>query len=137
MLWGVTPLDVMQRYVAAVRRFDRDAAFALFADDVVGHVPGRSDLAGERRGREAVMGYINAAVARAHGNVEVEVIDALVGDEHFALLVRERLGTKGDELDIRRANVYRVRGDEISEVWIFEGDQYAVDAYLADGPAGG
>jgi ketosteroid isomerase-like protein len=137
MLCGVAPLDVMQRYVAAVRRFDRDAAFALFADDVVGHIPGRSTLAGERRGREAVMGYINAAVARAQGNVEVEVIDALVGDDHFALLVRERLGVEGDELDVRRANLYRVRGDEISEVWIFEGDQYAVDAYVAGGPDGG
>jgi ketosteroid isomerase-like protein len=132
----VTPLDVMQRYVAAVRRGDRDAAFALFGDDIVGHVPGRSALAGERRGREAVAGYINAAVARAEGKVEVEVIDGLVGDEHFALLVRERLGVEGDELDMRRANVYRVRGEEIVEVWIFEGDQYAVDAYLADAPAG-
>ena len=31
---------------------------------------------------------------------------------------------------IRRANVCRVRGDEIAEVWIFEGDQYEVDALL-------
>jgi hypothetical protein len=30
-----------------------------------------------------------------------------------------------------------VRGDEISEVWIFAGDPYAVDAYVADGPDGG
>jgi ketosteroid isomerase-like protein len=136
MLCGVTPLEVMQSYIAAMGRGDREAAYAHFADDIVGHVPGRSALAGERRGRDAVVGYIKAAVARAHGNVELELIDTLVGAEHVALLVRERLGVEGDEVDFRRANVYRVRDDKIVEIWIFEGDQYAVDAYLADAPAG-
>jgi uncharacterized protein len=122
--------DVIGAYVAAVRRGDRQAAYALLDDDVVGHVPGRSALAGERHGREAVKGYIEAAVAHAGDDVEVEVLDTLIGDEHAALLVRERLGG-ADGLDIRRANVYRVRGDRIVEIWIFEGDQYAVDALMA------
>jgi hypothetical protein len=34
-------------------------------------------------------------------------------------------------LDIRRANVYRVRDDRIVEIWIFEHDQYAVDEWFA------
>jgi hypothetical protein len=47
-----------------------------------------------------------------------------------ALLGRERLGSGADTLDIRRANVYRIRDDKIVEVRIFEADQYAVDAWF-------
>jgi ketosteroid isomerase-like protein len=125
----MAPLEVMRRYVAAIRAGDRDAAFALLADDVVGHVPGRSSMAGERRGREAVLGYIQAAIGHAD-EVDVEVLDMLVGEEHVALLVHERLTRPDRALDMRRCNVYRVRGEEIAEIWIFEGDQYAVDEFI-------
>ncbi len=54
----------------------------------------------------------------------------LAGEEHVALLVRERLTGDDGVLDMRRANVYRVQDDRITEVWIFEGDQYAVDAFF-------
>jgi hypothetical protein len=121
---------VLHRYVAAIRAGDRPAAFALFADDVVGHVPGRSPVAGEKRGKAAVVGYLEGAVARAHGDVTVELIDMLVGRENIALIVRERLVDGDRVLDMRRANVYRVQDDRITEVWIYEHDQYAVDAFF-------
>jgi ketosteroid isomerase-like protein len=55
----------------------RPAGFGFFADDVTLHVPGRSSLAGEHRGREAVEGYLRAALDRAHGaQVEVEPVFA-------------------------------------------------------------
>jgi ketosteroid isomerase-like protein len=127
----VSAQEVLRAYVHAIRSGDRPAAFALFADDVVGHVPGRSPVAGEKRGRAAVVGYIEDAVARAHGDVEVELLDSLIGGEHVALLVRERLADGDRVLNIRRANVYRVRDDRIVEIWIFEHDQYAVDEWFA------
>jgi ketosteroid isomerase-like protein len=119
---------VMGRYLAAVRSGDWDAAYACFAGDVVGHVPGRSALAGELRGREAVIAYIEAARAKSHGaDVEVELVDMLASDERVLLLVRERFAGAGE---IERANVYTVRGGQIVEAWIYEGDQYAVDELL-------
>jgi hypothetical protein len=33
-------------------------------------------------------------------------------------------------VEIRRANVYRVKGDRIVEISIFEADQYVVDELL-------
>ena len=120
----------MRGYVAAIRAGDRQAAFGYFADDVVGHVPGRSAGAGEKRGKAAVVGYIEDAFARAHGDVAVELLDMLTGAEHMALLVRERLADGDRVLDIRRANVYRVRDGKITEIWIFEHDQYAVDEWF-------
>jgi ketosteroid isomerase-like protein len=124
----VPALDVMTRYLAAVRSGDWDAAYALFGEDVVGHVPGRSALAGELRGRAAVIAYIEAARARSHGaDVEVELLDMLASDERVLLRVRERFAGAGE---IERANVYTVRDGQIVEAWIYEGDQYAVDELL-------
>jgi len=65
-----------------------------------------------------------------NGRIELELIDMLAGDERVALLVRERFHGDGPPVEIRRANVYTVRNDEIVEISIFEGDQYAVDELL-------
>ena len=54
----------------------------------------------------------------------------LASEERVALIVRERFHTTDGPVDIRRANVYRVRDGRIAEIWIFEGDQYAVDELL-------
>jgi uncharacterized protein len=124
--------DVMDRYVAAARARDFDAAFGHFADDIVFRIPGRSRYAGEHRGREAAMAYIEDAIAlsREH-EIELEVIDALCSEDRFALIVVERFHLDGRVVEVPRANVYRVRGEQIDEIWIFEGDQYAVDALMA------
>jgi uncharacterized protein len=125
------PIEVMRSYLSAMRAGDREAAFEHFADDIVGYVPGRSALAGSRRGRAAVEAYIRAAVARAGGATSLDLIDTLVGRDHVALLVHERLGTGEDVLDIRRANVYRIQDDKIVEIRIFEADQYAIDTWFS------
>jgi ketosteroid isomerase-like protein len=126
--------EVKESYVAAVRRGDFDAAFARFAQDIVLRIPGRSEFAGEHRGHAAAMAYIEAARARSREHqVQVEIVDALVGEERFALVVVERFHRDGEVVEIPRANVYRVRGEEIVEIWIFEGDQYAVDDLMTSG----
>ena len=119
---------VIERYLGAARAGDWDAAYGHYADDVVFRIPGRSRYAGEHRGRAAAVAYIEAARGRSHDDVTLEVVDRLESAERVALLVRERFRVDGREVEIRRANVYRVAGEEIVEIWIFEGDQYEVDA---------
>jgi ketosteroid isomerase-like protein len=129
----VAALEVIGRYLAAVRRGDWEAAYGFFADDVVGHVPGRSALAGELRGRDAAIAYVEAARAKSRGaEVEVELVDTLSSEERVMLLVRERFARDEGIVEIGRANVYTVRDGAIVEVWIFEADQYAVDELMAE-----
>jgi ketosteroid isomerase-like protein len=121
----------MSHYLAAAKRGDWDTAFGYFADDIVLHVPGRSAFAGDRRGSAAVVGYIKSIRDRyGEGEIELELIDMLTSDERVALLVRERFQREGAPVEIRRANVYRVQGDQIVEISIFEADQYAVDELI-------
>jgi ketosteroid isomerase-like protein len=128
----VTPRELITKYLAAAKAGDWDTAYGYFADDIVFRIPGRSRLAGERRGKEAAVEYIQTI--RDHyreGAIELELIDMLASDERVALLIRERF--LGDEtIEIRRANVYRVQDDAIVEITIFEGDQDKVDALMEE-----
>ncbi len=122
---------VLDEYAAAWGRGDPEGAFTFYADDVVMHLPGGGSLAGTHRGREAVVSAIRALLDRTDGlPVEVEVIDRLTSRDRVALLLREATTRGADQLEIRRVNVYRVRDDQIIEIEIFEGDQYAVDAFF-------
>jgi ketosteroid isomerase-like protein len=125
----MTTLELMHDYIAAARRGDWDTNAGYFADDILINIPGRSELAGEHRGRDVALRYIETARARSHGHdVELEVVDMLASEERVALLVRERFHTDDGPVDIRRCNVYRWVDGEIAEIRIFEADQYAVDA---------
>jgi len=125
----MTAVEVMTNYIAAMSRGDFESGLDYFADDIVGYVPGRSPMAGERRGRAAVEGYIRDVMAHTRGEVSVELLEMLVGERHVALMVLERLGDDEHRVEIRRVNVYRVENDKIVEIRIFEGDQYAMDEF--------
>jgi ketosteroid isomerase-like protein len=60
MIVVMTPRELMTDYLAAARRGDFDTAFGFFAEDIVIHIAGRSAFAGDRRGRDAAVGYIQA-----------------------------------------------------------------------------
>jgi len=124
-----TPGTIVRGYLEMARSGDWDRASGYFADDVVFRIPGRSRFAGEQRGRAAALEYIESARALTRGrHVAVELIDVLEGSERVALLVSERFPLGEREVEIRRANVYRIANGKIAEVWIFEADQYEVDA---------
>jgi ketosteroid isomerase-like protein len=126
-----TPTDLMHVYLAAARRGDLEAALALVADDATFRIPGRSPLAGIRFGRQAALDYIRSVVA-AFDEVELMSVSALSNDEQFVLIVSERIRRNGEDHLIPRANAYLVEDGQITEITIYEGDQYLVDELLAE-----
>jgi ketosteroid isomerase-like protein len=127
----------MQAYIAAAHSGDFSAAYRFYSREIVGHVPGRSAFAGELRGRDAVIRYIETARALSkRSEVELEVVDVLSSDERVALIVREVFHLPGGDVEIRRSNVYRVAGGQITEIWIYEANQYEADElFAAEAPA--
>src|SRR4051794_27212538 len=91
VLAPMTPHELMTDYLAAAHAGDWDAAFGLLADDLVLRIPGRSPQAGLHHGKAAAIDYIATIRARyGPGQIELEVIDMLVGNERVVLLVEER-----------------------------------------------
>jgi ketosteroid isomerase-like protein len=100
----MTADEVMRAYAEAWGRGDAEAAFAFYSDAVLERTDGTG--------------------------VTVQVEDRLTSADAVALLLRE-VATRGEEvLDLRRVNVYRVRDGRITEIRIFEADQYAVDEFF-------
>jgi len=126
----------MQSYIAAARSGDFSAAYGVYSEDIVAQVPGRSPFAGELRGRQAVIRYIEHARALSRdADVELNVVDMLASNERVALIVREVFHRPTGDVEIRRSNVYRVRGEQIVEISIYEANQYEVDALVESKPA--
>jgi uncharacterized protein (TIGR02246 family) len=93
--------EVVQQYAAAWGRGDPEAAFQLYADDVVMRLPGRSDLAGVHQGIAAVVAAIKALLARTDGTaVEVEVVDRMRSDTEVALVLREVVQRDDERLEL-------------------------------------
>jgi ketosteroid isomerase-like protein len=123
--------EVMTAYAAAWERGDPQGAWEFYAENVVMRLPGRGSLAGTHSGRAAVITAIQALLARTSDlAAEVEVLDRFVSADRVALLVREAVSRGHERLELRRVALYRVRGDRIVDIDIFEADQYEVDEFF-------
>ncbi len=127
-----TNADVMRRYAEAWSRHDSPAAMALWADDVVHHVPGRHRLAGDFVGKQAFLDHYRQVFAELGGRIEVvEFHDVLVSDQHAVALVRERAVRGERRLAYNRVVVYHIREGKIVETWSHDYDPYALDEFWA------
>ncbi len=87
---AVDASEVMAAYAAAWEDGDTERAWSWYADDVVMHLPGRGSLAGDHRGRTAVIEAIQKLLARTGDlSVEVEVLDRLASGDRVAMVLHE------------------------------------------------
>ncbi len=112
----------------AQARGDIDAYLDLLSEDVVLHVPGRSRIAGEYRGKEEVRGHFMEIASLWGGTFRTEIHDVLAGEEHVVGLVRGRAERDSGAVDLPRVHVWHVRDGKLAELWGHPEDQYAFDA---------
>ena len=104
----------------------------LLAEDVTFHVPGRSELAGEHRGREAVHRVFERETELCGGNSpRVEAHDALATEQHGVLLHKVVFQREGRTLVDNSVLVFQLRDGKISEIWLHPQDLYANDEFWA------
>jgi ketosteroid isomerase-like protein len=121
----------LRAYADAWQRGDAAAILALYSDDFTLHYFGRSPLAGDHVGKAAALATL-AKVQQLTNRRLIEVHDVLAGDDHGAVLARERFERDGRTLDVRRVFVYHVRDGQLSECWLYDDDQRAVDEFWSD-----
>jgi ketosteroid isomerase-like protein len=116
----------------AYREWDLEALHRVLADDVVYHIPGRSPVAGDYRGRDAVLDLWARQKVYMDGRFfAVEFIDTLVSEDHVVAVTAGE-GRAGDQVVATRgANIYRIVDDRIVECWPLYGDMAAFDEFWA------
>lgn len=125
------PLSVVRRFHAEQARVYAGASLdpirELLADDVVWHVPGASPIAGEHRGAEAVLGYMDARRRIMDGTFRVEVHGAAMIAGRVVQLAGGHAVRGGEHVTWETVGVFRVAGGRIAECWLIPFDQAAFD----------
>lgn len=129
----------MAEHPNAVRIRDGYAAFAkgdlaaldgLLADDVVWHQAGRSQLAGDYRGREAVYGFFGRLLEVTQGTFGMELQAAFADDELGVAVVLASSSVDGQSVTAREAHIIRFRDGKVAEFWYTSSNQQAFDEMI-------
>jgi ketosteroid isomerase-like protein len=126
---------LVTEYLEAWSRMDIAAGSSFYADDVVVHVAGRHPLAGTYAGKDAFdVGYTQKATALTGGNWGViDVEDILTSADRAVALVTKRFEREGrDPLETYVISIYKIEGEKIVKMWLYDHDPYAVDDYFRD-----
>jgi len=115
---------------AAFRKGDIAVLNDLFADDIVWHQAGRSQLAGDYRGRDAVYEFLGKLMEITHGTFQVDLEAAFANDELGVALVIASSSVNGESLAVREAHIIRMRDGKVAEFWYTSTDQYAFDEMI-------
>lgn len=118
--------------MAAVSRGDVEGfGEILLSDDVVWHWPGRSSVAGEYRGKDAVLGLVREFHRVARDRLHVEPTDILEGREYLMSFTHVTAEGEGRTLDCMMADAMRFGADgKVVEFWTLSNDQGAVDSFI-------
>ncbi|MGO9198554.1 MAG: nuclear transport factor 2 family protein [Acidimicrobiales bacterium] len=115
---------------------DLDLLGVVMGQDVVWHEPGRSSLAGEYKGLEAVLGFLGQLKARSGGTFRAEILDLFSEPERVVVLQRETAVRSGKALDEIAAVDFEIHHGKITEVTSYHADTYKFDEFWGDGEQG-
>ena len=129
-----TALSIVEQYARAWAAGDGAAAIGFYADDIILHYFGRSPLAGDHVGKPAALAVLARVSAATKRGLPV-IHDVLGGAEHGAILARESWTSEGGTpVTIGRVLLFHVRDGKLTECWIYDADQRAVDAIFSRTP---
>jgi uncharacterized protein len=94
--------ELVRRGYDAFAKGDMDTLRELFDPQIVWHFPGRSPLAGDHRGVDAVLGFFGRTMELTAGSFRVEVHDVVADDRHTVGLHLSTGEREGRTLRIER-----------------------------------
>ncbi|TYB56018.1 hypothetical protein FXF51_45210 [Nonomuraea sp. PA05] len=101
----------------------------LIADDAVFHVGGNSIVAGEHRGKEAIIELGRLALAETNGTFKTRLLSAEGNDSYAVTLHRWTAERRGKRIAMDNFNVFHMERGLVTERWEYVADQRAHDAF--------
>ena len=102
----------------------------VFAEDLLWHEGGRSQLSGDYRGRETVFGFFGKVMEITDGSFHLDLHAVLADDEHGVALVVITGSRGGRTIKVNAMDVMHLRDGKVVEVWAIPSDQYAFDEFV-------
>lgn len=121
---------VRSGYEAFVRG-DIDAVTAMFADDILWHVPGRGPLSRDYRGPAEVLGFFGEFMKLSNGTFRIHVDDVLAKGDTVVVLATESAERGGRTWSSPQVHVWTVKNGRLARFWQYQGDQQTEDEFWA------
>src|SRR3954464_6719573 len=97
--------SVLERYAAAWTSGDLNRIFACYHDGFTLHYFGRNAFAGDHVGKAAALRVL-AEFSRRTKRRLIKIVDILAGTDRGALIAREMVTHRGEEIEIERLFLY-------------------------------
>ncbi|MFY9606148.1 MAG: nuclear transport factor 2 family protein [Thermoplasmata archaeon] len=122
-------VNAVRRLYDAFARNDEREIKDCFVHDAVWHLPGRSLIAGDHQGLDAVLKFLRKLRELSGGTFRAELTDVMANDR-YAVALQHATGTRGAKrLDVTACQVMRIHEGRIAEVRGYYSDQYALDDF--------
>lgn len=120
---------LLRRGYEAFGAGDMTTLAELLAEDAVWHIPGKSRLSGDKRGRDAILAYFGELFSLSGGTFRATLHDVVGGEEHTIGLHHNGGERDGKVMDQNAAVVFHIRGGRYLETWEFHGDEANWEAF--------
>jgi uncharacterized protein len=108
------------------------AAFGhILTEDCVWHVPGRGELAGVKKGRQAILEYYTDLGKLTGGTINIQLHDVVANEEHVVGLHHVSAKRDGKTIESIQAIVFHMRDGLVSEAWELLFNLYGMDEAFA------
>lgn len=115
---------------AAFAKGDFAALNDLWAEDLLWLIGGRSQLAGDYRGRDAVFGFFGKLMEVTEGSFHLDLHAVFADDEHGVALVVGTVSRGGRSIEFKDAHIFHMRDGKVVEYWDAPTDGYVFDELI-------
>jgi len=124
-------IELARKGYRAFNDKDVEAVTSLFAEDILWHGGPRGPLAGDHKGKAAVMDLFMKFGQLTEGSYTAELHDVLATEEHTVVLGISTMSRKGTDYKDKFVDVLHPDADgKVTEFWRFSEDQAALLEFL-------
>lgn len=127
----MTATEVVKKYLGALENNNPSEAFSFFADDVKWYQPGNNKFSGVKIGGEQIGAMIGGMISDTAGNFVVLPNGNLMENGNLVAVPVRFTGKKedGKTIDMKGLDLFEVKNDKITQVWLFSNDQTEEDEF--------
>jgi uncharacterized protein len=108
--------------------------FAVFAENILWHVPGRGPLSRDYRGHGEVAGFFEHFMGLSEGTFRIQIDEILANRDRVVVLCTETARRAGRSWSSPQVHVWTVKDGRATAFWEYEGDQQGEDEFWSMHP---
>jgi uncharacterized protein len=118
----------------AFSRGDTKSVFAVLAENILWHVPGRGPLSRDYRGHAEVAGFFDHFMGLSDGTFRIQIDQILANRDRVVVLCTESASRTGRSWSSPQVHVWTVKNGRATAFWEYEGDQQGEDEFWSTHP---